>query len=146
MRVAGEPRPAGGSAEARVREICRARLAAAGFDVAEQPFEYSTFPGRWATPIGGVIACLTVVSAAALGDHGRAGPALTLIATAALVLVIGGRMIARRVTTLSWARASSVNLIATRGMPRVWLVAHLDSKSQPVAMLARVAGIVLEAC
>lgn len=128
-----------------MREICRARLAAAGFDVAEQPFEYSTFPGRWATPIGGVIGCLTVVSAAALGVHGRPGPALTLIAIAALVLVIAGRTIARRVTTLPVARASSVNLVATRGMPRVWLVAHLDSKSQPVAMLARVAGIVLTA-
>lgn len=51
----------------------------------------------------------------------------------------------RRVTTLPWSRASSVNLVASRGAPRVWLVAHLDSKSQPVAMLVRVAGIVLSA-
>ena len=57
----------------------------------------------------------------------------------------GGRAIARRVTTLPWSRGASVNLVATRGTPRVWLVAHLDSKSQPVPMLARVAGIVLTA-
>ncbi|HWE41161.1 MAG TPA: M28 family peptidase [Gemmatimonadaceae bacterium] len=143
MRVAGEPRPAGGSAEARVRETCRARLAAAGFSVAEQAFEYSAFPGRWATPLGGVVACLTVLSAAMLGRDGHPGAALTVIVAAVLVLGIGGRVIARRVTTLPWARAASMNLVATRGMPRVWLVAHLDSKSQPVAMLARVAGIVI---
>ena len=52
-------------------------------------------------------------------------------------------MIARRVTTLPWSRAASVNLVASRGSPRVWLVAHLDSKSQPVAMLARISGIVI---
>lgn len=128
-----------------MRESCRARLAAAGFSVAEEAFEYSALPGRWATPIAGVIACLTVVSSAALGQRGEPGAALTVIAIAALALVIGGRMIASRVTTLPWERAASANLVATRGMPRVWLVAHLDSKSQPVAMLMRVAGIVIAA-
>jgi hypothetical protein len=35
-----------------------------------------------------------------------------------------------------------VNLEAMRGTePRVWLVAHLDSKWQPVPMIARVAGV-----
>jgi hypothetical protein len=128
-----------------VRETCRARLSAAGFNVAEQAFEYSAFPGRWATPLGGAIACLTVVSAAALGGHRHPGAAMFVIAIAVLLLGVGGRMIARRVTTLPWARAESVNLVATRGLPRVWLVAHLDSKSQPVAMLLRVAGIVIAA-
>jgi len=128
-----------------VRELCRARLAAAGFNVAEEPFEYSTFPGRWATPLAGAIACLTVMSAAMLGRHGKPGAAIAVVAVAALALIIGGRLIGQRVTTLPVMRASSVNLVATRGIPRVWLVAHLDSKSQPVAMLARVAGIVISA-
>jgi hypothetical protein len=37
-----------------------------------------------------------------------------------------------------------VNLVATRGTgtPALWLVAHLDSKSQPVPMVLRVAGVV----
>jgi hypothetical protein len=39
-------------------------------------------------------------------------------------------------------RARSVNLVAKRGNPRVWLVAHLDSKSQTVPMLGRIAGSV----
>ncbi|HEY3133194.1 MAG TPA: M28 family peptidase [Gemmatimonadaceae bacterium] len=37
-------------------------------------------------------------------------------------------------------RARSVNLEARRGIPRVWLVAHLDSKSQTMPMLVRISG------
>jgi len=62
-----------------------------------------------------------------------------------LALAIGGRAVARRVTTLTWSRASATNLVATRGAPRVWLVAHLDSKSQPIPMLVRIAGIIATA-
>ena len=142
-RIARGPRPAGGEAEARVRELCRDRLIAAGFIVSEEAFEYSAFPGRWGTPLAGAAACLTVVGAAALGGSGRAGAALAVVVAATVLLATGGGAIARRVTTLPWSRAASVNLVATRGAPRVWLVAHLDSKSQPVAMLVRVTGIVM---
>ncbi len=100
-------------------------------------------PGRWATPFGGVVACLTAGGAAALGSHGQPALALLTIAGAAAFVFVAGRMLARRVTTLRWHRAQSTNLVATRGTPRVWLVAHLDSKSQPVPMLARVSGIAI---
>lgn len=41
-------------------------------------------------------------------------------------------------------RRRGVNLVATRGAaePSVWLVAHIDSKWQPVSMIARVIGVV----
>jgi hypothetical protein len=39
-------------------------------------------------------------------------------------------------------RAKSVNLVATRGAGTTWLVAHLDSKSQPVPILVRVSGVI----
>ena len=99
-------------------------------------------PGRWATPLGGLVAASAATTAAMLGRHGRPGAALGLTVAAGALLVAGGRAIARRVNTLPWMRSSSINLVAMRGIPRVWLVAHLDSKSQPVAMLARIAGIV----
>jgi Zn-dependent M28 family amino/carboxypeptidase len=38
-----------------------------------------------------------------------------------------------------------VNLVARRGTPDVWLVAHLDTKSQPIPSLARAAAFVLMA-
>lgn len=40
-------------------------------------------------------------------------------------------------------RARSANLEARRGIPRVWLVAHLDSKSQTVPILVRIASSVV---
>ena len=45
------------------------------------------------------------------------------------------------VLSLRWMRAQSVNLVATRGEPTIWLVAHLDSKSQPVPILLRALGV-----
>jgi hypothetical protein len=54
-------------------------------------------------------------------------------------------MLGDGVLTLPWRRASATNLVATRGgaAPRIWLVAHLDSKSQPIPSLLRVAGLVV---
>ncbi len=43
---------------------------------------------------------------------------------------------------LRWLRAESSNLVASRGNPSVWLVAHLDSKSQPVAIVVRALGVI----
>ena len=40
-------------------------------------------------------------------------------------------------------RSRSANLQAVRGQPRVWLVAHLDTKSQSVPMLWRIASTVM---
>jgi hypothetical protein len=45
------------------------------------------------------------------------------------------------VLDLPFARARSTNLVATRGAPSLWLVAHLDSKSQPIPIVARALAI-----
>ena len=125
-----------------MRSLCRARLAAAGFATADESFSYSRFPGRWATPVGGALGCLTILAASTLGAADNPAAAVSVVFAAVLALALGGRAVARRVTTLGWNRASGINLVATRGAPRVWLVAHLDSKSQPVPMLVRIAGVI----
>lgn len=112
----------------------------------EEPFEYSRFPGAWATPAGGLAGGLTVIAGALIGGRASASAALTVLVGGALLLAAGGWWVARRgVLDLPWTRAQGVNLLAWRGTggaePRVWLVAHLDSKSQPVPMLLRVAGV-----
>jgi hypothetical protein len=43
---------------------------------------------------------------------------------------------------LPMLRRVGVNLEARRGVPEVWLVAHLDSKSQPISLLVRAAAAV----
>ena len=74
-------------------------------------------------------------------------PALLLVG-GALVLALSGRWLSRRgVLHAPVLRTRGVNVVATRGSraPRVWLCAHVDTKSQPVPTLVRTAGIALEA-
>ena len=149
--LAVHPRPAGSPAEARARELCAGRLRELGFVVREEPFAYSALPGRWGTPLAGVVSAVALASAGTLGASGRPGGALALLAGTGLALALAGVWVARRgILTLPLLRARAVNLVAERGSPppggeRVWLVAHLDSKSQPVPIGLRASGVVATA-
>lgn len=140
--VAAAPRPAGGAEEARARAYCASVLAAAGFDVREEPFSYSQLPGKTATPAFGAATGVLIAAAAHVGWRGDAGTALALLAGGSAALAGGAWWLGRHgVLSLRWMRAQSMNLVATRGEPTVWLVAHLDSKSQPVPILLRALGV-----
>jgi hypothetical protein len=95
-------------------------------------------------PIAGLACAATIVVASLSGAAGRPGWALALLAAAPFALTRASGWATRHgVLALPTERRGSTNLVGTRGSdaPRVWLVAHLDSKSQPVPMLARVAGV-----
>jgi hypothetical protein len=142
--LAREPRPAGGAAEARALAYAERVLDAAGFTVSRAPFQYSCFPGRYATPLGAALLAAAILAAAAIGLAGAAVPALAVLVLGALAVAAFARaMMGDAVLRLPWMRAAGENLVATWGTetPRVWLVAHVDSKSQPVPSLLRVAGI-----
>jgi hypothetical protein len=114
--------------------------------VTRESFGYSRFPGCFATPIGGALLAATLLLSATLGLSGAPAAALsTLLLGALIVGAFVSAMTGDAVLTLPYLRATGENLVATWGseMPRVWLVAHLDSKSQPVPSLVRVAGVCL---
>jgi len=144
-RIASNARPAGSAAEAEARAVCASSLALAGFVVEERPFSYSALPGRFGTPVAGL--CLLVSAVIAVQGILRGGVAMDRgIATGiGLVLVVAvtgwwlGRYGTRRLRIF---RERGLNLEARRGVPRVWLVAHLDSKSQPISLLTRAAASV----
>lgn len=146
--LARAPRPAGGDAEASARAYCARLLASLGFDVREEPFDYSDVPGRWGTSGSGIVAMLALPAVAWLAVRDRDGAALTLLLATLVVLAAAGTWMARRgVLAFPLGRRRGTNLVALpveAGEPRapaVWLLAHLDSKSQPVSMLARASGI-----
>lgn len=144
--LARHPRPAGGDAESSARAHCAARLRAAGFIVREEPFEYSSFVGQWGTPVGGVAALAMVLAGVTAARGGRPGTAVAVLSLGALVLGLAARWMTRRgVLAFPARRCRATNLVAVRGAesPDVWLMAHLDSKSQPVPILARAVGITL---
>lgn len=106
-------------------------------------FEYSEWPGRWGPPVIAVLQAGIILLVARTARNGDAFLALAEGAILLATLVLVSR-VARRVgpTGFPLQRASSTNLVATRGNPRVWLVAHLDSKSQTVPMLPRIVSVV----
>lgn len=145
--LACAPRPAGSVAERSAREYAARVLERCGFRVGCTRFTYSAFPGRYATPIGGALAAETVLVGAWLGmQFGAPWGAFAELSLGVVVLAaFTSSMLGDAVLTLPWLRVESENLVATRGTgsPAVWLVAHLDSKSQPVPTAFRLAGIAL---
>jgi hypothetical protein len=146
--LASEPRPAGGAAETRARAYAASVLRDAGMSVRAEPFEFSEFPGRFGTPIGGALVLATIMVPALCGLAGRPLAALGVLgAGMALVTLFVRAMMRDAVLDLPLLRARSENLVAVRTVngrpPRIWLVAHLDSKSQPVSSAMRVAGVLL---
>lgn len=141
-RLAARPRPAGSTAEREAREYCAGVLRGLDFLVTEEPFVYSAAPGRLGTPLGGLASMLVVGAAAHAGARGAAGTALAVLVVGGAVLAAGARWLTRHgVLALRWWRERATNLVASRGEPSLWLVAHLDSKSQPVPILLRALGV-----
>ncbi|MEP7066408.1 MAG: M28 family peptidase [Gemmatimonadota bacterium] len=141
--IASAPRPAGGGAERVARAYCAQALGSIGCEVAEQPFEYSTFPGEWGTPIAGVLTTIVFLTSGHFGAHGNAREALTVLVAGAAVLGIFAWSLSRwGVLDLPLARTAGSNLVATRGVPVLWFVAHIDSKSQPIPIGVRAAAII----
>lgn len=142
-RLCEKPRFAGSSGEAEARAVCRAELEKAGFQCREIPFEYSQWPARWGPPLSALAQAATIVVVARMAMQG------SYLAALAVAVTIVGMLVAlddyarkRSVTDFPYLRARSVNLEAKRGNPQVWLVAHLDSKSQTIPMLIRIASSV----
>jgi hypothetical protein len=92
-----------------------------------------------------VASVLVLGIAAWYGSREAPRAALGALVASILVGAVLGFWVARRgVLDFPLGRARGINLRATRGVapPPVWLMAHLDSKSQPIPTAARAAGIV----
>jgi hypothetical protein len=140
-RLCETPRFAGSAGEAAARDTCKRELQNAGFDCRERPFEYSEWPGRWGPPLSAAIQAATIVIVARMAMVRGSLTALIIgAAIAAALFFVDAQAKRRWITDFPAQRARSVNLEAQRGTPRVWLVAHLDSKSQTLPMLLRIAG------
>ncbi len=147
--LAARGRFTGTEALARARTVVSERLRALGFAVAERPFRYSALPARLGMPAVGVASAGLLPATAWIA--GWAGPVAGLIVSAVALAAL--RSLARwlsgpRAIALPWGVREGINVEATRSArPRVWLVAHLDSKSQryPIALRALGAALSLAA-
>lgn len=143
-RVARSPRFAGSVAEARARQICREHLEQSGFACNEIEFEFSEWPGRWGPPAAAVVQLIMILVVARTARAGDPAIALGFGLTLFAALAILSRHARRRwTTTFPLLRSRAINLEASRGDPALWLVAHIDTKSQTVPMLYRIASAML---
>ena len=144
-RLGAVSRPAGSAAAADAREYCAAVLQGLGCSVKESSFTYSKFPGAWAAPLVGATIALGAAGLYLAQLWRWAGPITALLVVGAFAAL--GWLGKSGVLGCPVQRRTGVNLEAVRGSdrPRVWLVAHIDSKWQPVSMIARVGSVVASA-
>jgi len=141
-RLAQHARAAGSSAEEEARAYCARTLTALGFSASREPFDYSALPGQVGTPLAGAVALVMFLGAGHLGYRAHPWIALAILLSGGVGIATGAWWLAARgVLACPWQRARSTNLVAVRGEPRVWLMAHLDSKSQPVPIVVRALGV-----
>ncbi len=139
--LASSPRFTGSSNESAARARCAGILRESGFVVEEEAFEFSEFPARAAPPLIALMLGGTAIGMGALAATGHSQGALILgIAVATILSVLGGMLSRNGVLDFPLLTSSSANLVAQRheARPHIWLVAHLDSKSQTIPMLIRI--------
>jgi len=68
---------------------------------------------------------------------------VTAIAGAILASVLSRYLTGTATLSFPWGRQTATNLVAVRSnaAPKIWLVAHLDSKSQTIPMLLRIVAL-----
>lgn len=93
--------------------------------------------------VGLLLAILVLFTVHVYWSRGGAGPALLVLGLGASLVFGIARWLTRRAPLhMKSMRSRSINLVARRGQPNVWLSAHIDSKSQTIPMLLRIASIV----
>jgi hypothetical protein len=142
-RLSRSPRFSGSEAEADALRFCRIQLQNSGLTCRENRFEYSQWPGKWGPPVAAGAQLVTILIVARMARNGDPMTGFAFGATLLSALAIVSRNARRTWTSVfPLLRASGVNLEGSRGTPSVWLVAHIDTKSQTVPMLYRIASVV----
>ncbi len=119
--------------------LCR-ELQARGLEVDEWRFHASAWRLTLVAAAGAALCIATVPPAAILLVAGA--PDLTALARVAALTALVAWPVCASLGVLLGRRTEGVNLAAVRPAvtPVVWLVAHYDSKGQPISMLWRLVG------
>ena len=142
IRALARPRLVGTAAARDVAEEIRHRFEALGFRTRELPFTFSTLPGRYGLPAAGTVLTATAAAAAWLVAGGRAGPAMGVLLLGLVLATLPLAMLDAALR-LPWGRLETANMLFVRDRPRWIVMAHRDTKSQPLPTALRTAAIVL---
>lgn len=139
LRAIARPRLTGSEGAAEVTAHVRQALSDLGYAVQDHDFEFNAVPGRFGITAVGAVYTIGSFAAAALlyNDYPYMAFALLLV-----ILIFAGLVAAYArplMEGVKWGRTQGRNLLATRPGPRpkYLVVAHRDSKSQPVPLSFR---------
>ena len=147
LRALARPRLTGSDGAREVEALLRKRFADLGYDVADVPFTFSTWPGRYGLAAVGVVLLITGVLSGVFLLSGHATASLIALVVGFAAIVAAATLGGRATLGLRWGRQDAVNLLVTRAgtRPRYLVMAHRDSKSQPVPLMLRFPAIVVAA-
>jgi hypothetical protein len=130
-----------------VESLIRAEFDRIGLEVEDLPFDFSVVPGQFGAQIIGSVLAVSIPVAAFLLNAGLTGPAGAVIGVPVLVVATAVLTSDLVMLRLPLGRVRAVNLLArpAGGRARFLVVAHRDSKSQPLPLILRVAGAVASA-
>lgn len=144
IRDLAVPRLHGTAAADRTADTVRDRLRRLGYEVQERPFRFSRAPGLWGATVVGLILATMLPAAAVLAASGQVALARAILVVPAGIGLFCVLFADRLILGLPVARSDGCNLLAKApcGRARFLVVAHRDSKSQPIPLVLRVAGAI----
>lgn len=145
LREIAIPRLAGSEGAAEVAGVVRQRFESAGYDVAEQPFTFNPWPGRFGITAAGALYLIATFAAAAFLYTNHPFGAIALLLILLFVVGLGAFFVRAVIDSVSWGEQQGTNLFATvsGGRPRFIIMAHRDSKSQPLPLAFRGPAVIL---
>jgi hypothetical protein len=145
LRMIATPRLTGSADAAAVAAAIKSDLEELGYEVRDQRFSLSTWPGRFGVSVAGLIYLGGAVLSSYVTLAGHPGIGVVVMLTV-LLLVGAVAVLARPATTIvPFGCVEASNLIAAIAgkRPRYYVMAHRDSKSQPIPLAFRGPAIVL---
>src|SRR5688500_18256012 len=145
LQALAKPRLTGSEGAAEITVEVKSRLEHLGYEVREAPFEFSSWPGRFGLTAAGAFYLIGALLGAGFLYQGHPGVALVMLLT--VMIIVAGIAVAVRpaMNITPWGRTQGSNLLAhvPGKRPRYFLMAHRDSKSQPIPLAFRGPAIVL---
>lgn len=144
LRELARPRMTGTTGAHEVAELIRTKLNALGFQVQDLPFTFSTLPGRFAVSVAGVFMLAGTLGATALLNMRHPGIALVILLGVLLLAGAVAALTPSLTVMLPFAKVTANNMLAKKpgSRPRYIVMAHLDSKSQPLPLAFRGPAII----
>src|SRR5688572_1174919 len=145
LQALAKPRLTGSKGAAEITAEVKSRFEQLGYDVREAPFEFSSWPGRFGLTAAVAFYLIGALLGAGFLYQGHPGVSLVMLLTVMIIVAAIAVAVRPAMNITPWGRIQGSNLLAhiPGKRPRYFLMAHRDSKSQPIPLAFRGPAIVL---